>query len=195
MRYLPFLFVFIVAGSSSTEQLFHPKITYHAMDVKMVETVTDSTKPADQMSTTEKMNGHIVHFTGAVMSDTIVVSHFSRAFVNDQYSDFLKPGKYPKGNICLPKSIASSLDGIAIPQKTRLIIYDKPNYTGTKMMDVTGPAIVNNSIWQTSGFYSEANSKKYSRGLQDMFPPTVRKWSSRDMSYLQDFSIEIMVIP
>lgn len=121
MRYALFALTFIVAGSSAFQSVFNINTPYiHVDELNGVETTTDSTKPVASMSVKEKMDAHVIHFTGAVMSDTFVVSHFSRAFVADQYSDFLKPGKYNDGNLVLPKSIATSLDGIAIPKKNKI---------------------------------------------------------------------------
>jgi hypothetical protein len=182
-------------GAEMSSESIHAGVI--PFEFNIAETVTDSTKPVEQMSVTEKMNAHIIHFTGAVMSDTFVLTHFSRAFVNDQYSDFLKPGKYPDGNASLPKSIASSLDGIAIPKKTRLVVYNQPHLKGTILIDITGPAIVNNSQFETSDFYAVANKKNYSRGLQEIFPQKVRRWTDSgnlSMSYWQSFSFEISVV-
>jgi hypothetical protein len=167
-------------------------------DVFIVETTTDSTKPVTDMSTKEKMDAHIVHFTGAVMSDTFVISHFSRAFYDDQYSELLKPGKYNNGSKTLTKSISSSLDGIAIPKKTRLVVYNNVNLTGTKILDITGPAIINNNMWQSSEFYSVANKKTFRRDLQEVFPQNVRRWDVsgiNGMSNWTNFSFEILVVP
>jgi hypothetical protein len=219
MRYAFILFTLIIGGASFHQHVFNSSdshqtryestarvgepnqgslVGYTPFDQQgSLETVTDSTQSAEQMSFKEKMDSHIVHFTGAVMSDGFVLSHFSRAFVPDQYSDFIKPGKYSNGNLMLPKSIASSLDGIAIPPKTRLVVYNKQHLTGTVIMDITGPAIVNNGIWESSSFYAVANKKNFTADLQKIFPQRVRSFhggSSSNMSYWPEFSFEIMEV-
>jgi hypothetical protein len=201
MRYALFALTLIIAGTPAIKQLSNNNSPHYSRVLPhqsiVVETATDSTRPADQMSAKEKMDAHVIHFTGAVMSDTFVISHFSKAFVSDQYSDFLKPGKYTDGSASLPKSIATSLDGIAIPKKTRLIVYGKPHLTGMVLLDVIGPIIVNNNIFESSDFYAVANKKNYSRQLQELFPQKLRRWTdggSYSMSSWQSFSFEISVV-
>jgi hypothetical protein len=196
MRYGLLILIMVVAGSSMVKRVKntnHPPGIPHTY--RILETVTDSTRPIEQMTQVERMNAHIVHFTGAVMSDTFVVSHFSRAFVPDQYSNLLRPGKYMNGSAVLSAAINSSLDGIAIPRKTRLVVYSQPNLAGPVLLDVTGPAIVNNGIWESSEFYAVANTKNFSPDLQEIFPQNVRSYGSsgtNNMSYWQQFSFEIM---
>jgi len=195
MRYILFLLTFILAASSTISRSIYTNIPTHKNII--VETATDSTKPLEQLSIKEKLNAHIIHFTGAVMSDTFVLTHFSRAFVADQYSDFHKPGKYSNGIASLPKSIATSLDGIAIPEKTRLVVYNNLNLKGDILIDVTGPAIINNSSFESSDFYAVANKKNYSRELQEIFPQKLRRWSgsgTKGMSNWVTFSFEILVV-
>lgn len=160
-----------------------------------VETTTDSTVAEANRSIQEKIKNHIVHFTGLVMSDNYNEGNLSKAYVMDKYSEFLKPGKYGNINATLPNSVAYTFDGIAIPPKTRLVIYSGTNFTGTKLVDITGPAIINNNKWEFDERYTGANKKTYCPELQTTFPQTVRQWSVSNMHDWQNGSIEITEVP
>lgn len=160
-----------------------------------VETTTDSTQAEASKSIKDKINAHMVHFTGLVMSDQFNEGNLSKAYVMDKYSEFLKPGKYNNIATTLPNSTAYTFDGIAVPPKTRLIIYSGPNFTGTKLVDVTGPAIINNNKWEFDERYTGANRKTYCPELQSTFPQNVRKWSTTNMHDWQSGSIEILEVP
>jgi hypothetical protein len=160
-----------------------------------VETTTDSTQAEANKSIKDKINSHIVHFTGLVMSDNYNEGNLSKAYVMDKYSEFLKPGKYGNISASLPNSVAYTFDGIAVPPKTRLIIYSGTNFSGAKLVDVTGPAIINNSKWEFDERYTGANKKTYSPDLQTTFPQAVRQWSRGNMHDWQNGSIEILEVP
>ncbi len=161
----------------------------------IIETTTDSTAALERKSVLENISKHIVHFTGLVMSDAFDDGDLSKAYVMDKYSEFLKPGKYGNISSTLPNSVKYTFDGIAIPPKTRLIIYSGSNFTGDKLVDITGPAIINNSKWQTDDRYMTANTKTYCTELQTTFPQSTRQWSINDMHNWQNGSIEIIEIP
>lgn len=161
----------------------------------IIETTTDSSQAKENRTIQSKIDAHLVHFTGLVMSDEYKDGDLSKAYVMDGYSEFLKPGKYNNIKSTLTNSTRYTFDGIAIPPKTRLIIYSGSNLTGTKLVDVTGPAIINNSKWQFDNRYMSANSKTYITALQGTFPQSVRQWSISDMHDWQNGSIEIIEIP
>lgn len=161
----------------------------------IVETTTDSTQAEASKSIKDKINAHMVHFTGLVMSDQFNEGNLSKAYVMDKYSEFLKPGKYNNITTTLPNSTAFTFDGIAVPPKTKLIIYSGPNFTGTKLVEITGPAIINNNKWEFDERYIGANRKTYCPDLQSTFPQNVRKWSSSNMHDWQSGSIEILEVP
>jgi len=134
-----------------------------------------------------------VHFTGLVMSDHFSSRDLSKIRQKDEFSDFISPGKYANINAVLKQSTNSTLDGIAIPPGTRLVIYSKDDFEGEILLDVTGPAIINNGIWQNDKRYMEANSKDYPADLQGVYPQSVRKWSSSNMHPWSEGSMEITV--
>lgn len=163
-------------------------------NITTVETTTDSTVAEANRSIKDKINAHMVHFTGLVMSDMFNEGNLSKAYVMDKYSEMLKPGKYNNINSSLPNSVSYTFDGIAIPPKTRLIIYSGTNFSGTKLVDVTGPAIINNNKWEFDERYIGANKKTYCPELQTTFPQTVRQWSRSNMHDWQNGSIEIQEV-
>jgi hypothetical protein len=142
---------------------------------------------------TDRAIRQMVHFTGALMSD--VSSDFdwtTEAFNTlDVHSDFLKPGKYNDLRESLKTATGYSLDGIAIPENMRLIVYSKPDCTGRVLLDVTGPAIVNNGYRYQSRQFKHLNEKQFHDKLQASFPQSVRSWSSTNMHGWTKGSLEI----
>ncbi len=137
-----------------------------------------------------------VHFTGALMSDISsdrqwTTEAFNR---NDPYSDFLQPGKYNDLADKLKRSTGFTLDGIAIPANTRLIVYGKPNCTGEILLDITGPAIVNNGYRYSNRRFKELNSKEFYAALQAYFPQSARTWSDTNMHTWLNGSLEIVAL-
>ncbi|WP_294669254.1 hypothetical protein [uncultured Fluviicola sp.] len=142
---------------------------------------------------TNTISAYAVHFTGALMSDVSSLAQWtSEAFnIEDPYSDFLKPGRYSDIVRELKNSGAHTLDGIAIPEKTRLIIYENSDFTGAVLLDVTGPAIVNNSYRYGDKRFKHISSKLFHDSLQSRFPQSVRSWSTSNMHTWQKGSMEI----
>jgi hypothetical protein len=138
---------------------------------------------------------HIVHFTGALLSDEFssaigTTKIFDR---KDPYSNFLRPGKYDVLSHYLQKSGYHTLDGIAIPANTRLIVYKNQHCSGEVLLDITGPAIVNNVIWSEIEAYKEVNTKEFNEQLQPYFPQATRSWSPGNMHEWTKGSMEIRV--
>ena len=132
----------------------------------------------------DKQDLHTVHFTGALMSDVSSSKEWTSEAFNrkDPYSDFLQTGKYDNLANDLKKSKDFSLDGIAIPANTRLIVYEKPNFTGNILLDVAGPAIVNNGWRVSDNKFKVLASKQFYDALQAVFPQSVRSWSTTNMN-------------
>jgi len=137
---------------------------------------------------------YTVHFTGLLLSD-----HFSpetRSHINkqDNYSNFLRPGKYNNLKSALDNANKMSLDGIAVPPGTRLIIYSNNDFTGAIVLDVTGPAVINNSRLENVPIYTDVNTEIFSSDLQTIYPQTVRSWSETNMNFWIDGSLEIIAL-
>ena len=138
---------------------------------------------------------YAVHFTGALMSDVSSSTKWTSEAFNrqDPYSDFLKPGRYSDLTQELEKSGAHTLDGIAIPEKTRLIIYENSDFTGAVLLDITGPAIVNNVFRHWNKRFRNISSKQFHERLQSRLPQSVRSWSSTNMHTWLNGSVEIKI--
>jgi hypothetical protein len=137
---------------------------------------------------------YIVHFTGAIISDEFSSTGITKVFdKKDQYSNFLKPGKYKDLSHYLLNANHHTLDGIAIPANTRLIIYKNKNCSGEMVLDITGPAIINNGIWSEYELYKNVNTKEFSPDIQPYFPQATRSWSTSNMHEWTKGSMEIRI--
>lgn len=170
----------------------------YTVDADGSRVLIESSANPDAVSSAQKIRDRIkkntVHFTGLVMSDNFWESHTSKAYIEDKYSEFLTPGKYGRIGDYLPNAVKYTFDGIAVPTGTRMIIYSGTNFTGNILVDVTGPAIINNVKWKNDPRYMSANTKNYVPELQGEFPQNVRQWSVSNMHEWQNGSIEIQKV-
>jgi len=135
---------------------------------------------------------HQVHLTGGVMSDEFRNNGISKAFTDDIYSNFLNIGKYDTLSKFLTKADAQTLDGMAIPANVRVVVYKDANFKGEVLLDITGPAIVNNMLWTSYPAYNTVNTKNYTPELQDFYPQAVRFWSLSNMHSWTKGSMEVL---
>ena len=125
-----------------------------------------------------------VHFTGFAMSSKSgIIGGFgyTKAFAEDDYSDFLEVGQYPDTEAELENAVPSTLDGIAIPKGKRLIIYPEKSYGGTPVLNEVGPLIINNRHWDDEPRCISVMTDDWLQPLQTEFPQSVREWSETDM--------------
>lgn len=133
------------------------------------------------------------HFTGRLMSDTDASSSgiSSEIYKVDSSSELVGSGNYPDNSITFPKSILNTFDGIAVDEGTRVIVYEKKNFKGKVLVDMTGPALMNNYIWNTEPKYQIPHNKDFKEPLQSTYPQSVRKWSTSNMHAWKDGSTKI----
>lgn len=142
-----------------------------------------------------------VHFSGLIMSDNTIpppqdpgvtspddesAYRYTKIYEEDTYSEFVGAGNYPDNELAFPKAVQTTFDGIAIDANTRVIIYSGKNYSGSVLLDITGPALLYNNKWATAtGSYAEhyRNDKQrtFSEPLQSTYPQNKRYWSGSDM--------------
>jgi len=122
-----------------------------------------------------------VHFSGLLMGGKGVANHISQIYKVDNKSEYVGEGEYTDNRRAFPKSVSTTFDGIAIDSGTRLIIYSGPNFTERVLLDVTGPTIINNSLWRDDSRYAHCNTDRYPPELEATYPPSVRQWSSENM--------------
>ncbi len=149
-------------------------------------------KAESEFSKTHEM--HMVQFTGALISDESSATKWTSKALDrsDQYSSFLQLGKYNTLEKVLETARKLTMDGIAIPADTRLIVYKGKNLSGEVLLDITGPAIVNNSIYlDFGGGYYTVNMKNFIPELQTYFPQAVRTWSTTNMREWVNGSLEV----
>ena len=85
---------------------------------------------------------------------------------------YVGAGLYPDVTALLPVDF----HGMAIGKNTRFVAYSEPDFKGEKIMDVTGPLLINCSAC-TNKFYSEM-WMPYTGELQTLFPLNRRKLES-----------------
>lgn len=142
---------------------------------KIVEIVDDSVqRPAEQNCR--------VHFAGTLISDHPVSQHISEIYVLDEFSEYVGSGFYPNNSIAFPKAVNSSFDGIAIDRGTRLIIYSKPNFQGEILVDILGPAIINNEQYRNDASLGDFIHQRFKEPLETNYPQSCRQWSSSNMN-------------
>lgn len=156
-------------------------------------TVNNQQYPKDKIkaATADQERWQKVHFSGLLISDTREDDLSSKAYSKDPYSDFINPGKYSVINNSLVYSNYQTLDGIAVPANIRLIIYSEPHFKGTILLDIVGPAIINNAIKKNIPASEEVQTREFNTPLQQIFPQSVRIWSANDMKSWINGSMEI----
>ncbi len=160
-------------------------------------TVRDRPYPKDQIANVnaEIMRWKKVHFSGLMIADSRVEGVSSGAYRDDPYSDFLAPGKYAWIDRFLTYANFQTLDGIAVPPNVRLVIYSEKDFEGEVILDVTGPAVINNTQLQANTESKSTHAKTYEPGqLQTIFPQSVRRWSESNMQRWIDGSMEIIAL-
>ncbi len=133
-----------------------------------------------------------VFFTGLIVGDEFIENNISEIYRVDKYSEYVGDGEYPDNSITFPKSVKYTFDGIAIDKGTRVIIYSGKNFTGSVLLDKTGPAIINNKKWKNDSRYSKYNTKTYKASLQSNFPQSVREWSKTNMQSWSNGSVKVI---
>ncbi len=133
-----------------------------------------------------------VHFSGALMGGQFEEYKISEIYKEDLYSEYVGSGNYPSNSQAFPKAVHHTFDGIAIDRGTRLILYSEPNFNGDVLLDVIGPAIINNGIHADNGEYNYCNTDNYPLNLQSNYPQNVRRWSSSNMHDWSNGSCKIM---
>lgn len=93
-----------------------------------------------------------VQFSDNVMNDVIQNTPVltSAIFNTDNYSDFISKGEYEDVSKLLVNSIKNKVDSIVIDKGVRLQIYSGKNYSGDLLIDVVGPMIINNAIYENN---------------------------------------------
>lgn len=138
-----------------------------------------------------------IFVSGIFISDQPVGSIFSEIYKEDDYSEYVGEGEYPDNTLAFPKSVKYTFDGIAIDKGTRVIIYSDKNFTGDVVLDMEGPAIINNGLAYTNNktlkeALDDWRTKEFQPNLQAVFPPQTRSFAKQDMRPWSNGSIKII---
>ncbi len=134
------------------------------------------------------------HFSGTLLSDIFIDGHISKIFKPDKYGEYVGEGFYPSNRAAFPNAVKYSFDAIAVDAGTRVIIYSEENFKGKVLLDVTGPALINNIRWKNDSRIKNFTTKHFSGGLQNIFPPNTRTWSSSDMRDWSKGSVKVICV-
>lgn len=133
-----------------------------------------------------------VHFSGTLLNDFYVEGHISVIFKVDKYGEYVGQGEYPLAKVAFPNAHRTTFDAIAVDKGTRLIIYSKPNFQGDIILDITGPALINNVIWKDDNLMSNFTYKTLAQPYESLFPHSCRQWSKSNMHSWSEGSIKII---
>lgn len=119
---------------------------------------------------------------------------------DDVYSDFVDAGIHSVAEAC-KDAVGHSFDSLAVVSGYKVTVFSDKDGKGTVLLDVTGPAIVYNIKWKDHGTFTfindlidqnwsgrDSQSGEYWR---ELFPSSVRTWSSSDMNDWKSGSIKV----
>lgn len=148
------------------------------------------------------------HFTGVLPADESILNipisaeGKTKIWREDEVSNILTGGEYPNNSEAYPKAIVKfrigntivvpTLDGIAISNNTRVIIYSEPDFKGNILLDIKGPIVIYNVLFKDGNPDEIENNKIWKEPLQSEFPPKTRIWSDRDMIAWEQGSTKII---
>ncbi|MBN2891938.1 MAG: hypothetical protein JXL97_08735 [Bacteroidales bacterium] len=132
------------------------------------------------------------HFSGTLLSDVYIEQHISLIYSPDKYGEYVGEGEYPSNNIAFPNAVDRTFDAIAVDKGTRVILYSKPNFEGVVLLDVTGPALINNVKWQNDSRIGNFKTATFKEPYESLFPKSCRQWSSEDMNKWSNGSCKVI---
>ena len=132
-----------------------------------------------------------VHFSGTLLSDTEIPGHISQIYKPDKYGEYVGDGMYPSNQAAFPNAVQYTFDAIAVDKGTHLTIYSQPNFTGKIVLDVTGPALINNVKWKNEARIKDVCTKTFKPEFESNYPKSCRKWSTENMNEWDYGSVKI----
>jgi hypothetical protein len=130
-----------------------------------------------------------LHVTGGLAGGSCVASwvitaeQINKCFPPLKESNYIVPGSYASLSSVAPYAQKTTFDGIVIPSGFGLKVFKQPDFNGEVLLDMSGPAIINNVKWiNTPGSGFLTNSWNTADPvLVAKYPPNVRFWSESDM--------------
>lgn len=122
------------------------------------------------------------HVSGLLFDNEFMESWYSEIGKVDMYSNLVGPGNYSQAEPFV-RANTYTFDGIAIGKDTHITIYSQPNFGGTVLLDLQGPAVVNNVLFNadTTPNNGQWLTDTWPGDFDAQFPPSTRHWSSTDM--------------
>jgi len=167
--------------------VFDPKQEFYLIRLKEKKSFfshffkTDTDVREKQIVTRPPQIGCRAFVSDLVVGDEYVEHHISEIYKIDALSDYVGSGKYTDCQTAFPNAASGTFDGIGLDAGTRIIIYSEPNFKGKILLDIVGPAIINNVVWKNDDRYNIYMKKKFKEPYEKMFPPKVRYWSKTNM--------------
>ena len=134
------------------------------------------------------------HFSGTLLSDVYIDNHISVIYKPDKYGEYVGEGEYPSNKVAFPNAVAHTFDAIAVDANTRVILYSKPNFQGRVVLDITGPALINNVQWKNDTRINSVMTKTLRNGLEALFPKSCRQWSKENMHSWSNGSLKVICV-
>ena len=127
--------------------------------------------------------GKAAHFSGNLMRDTAQERFFSVPFTPVEADELLDAGDYPNLATRFPQLRRRTLDAIAVAQGARLRIWSGTNFTGTLLIDITGPAVISNNSLYSDYHPTAAPRTTWNEPLNTQFP--TRRYRSDMHSWIK----------
>ncbi len=132
------------------------------------------------------------HFSGTLLSDVYVDSHISLIYKPDKFGEYVGEGEYSNNTVAFPNAVNTTFDAIAVDKGTRVILYSEPNFKGKVLLDVKGPALINNVKWKSDTRIGNFKTATLKEPYESLFPKSCRQWSSEDMNKWSKGSVKVI---
>ena len=172
--------------------IFDPQKEVYIIKLKEDKSFFDKLFGKTEQIAEKPREGCRAFFSGLLISDEFTDSHISVIYKVDAFSEYVGAGKYPDNNKAFPKSVATTFDGIAVDKGTRVILYSRKKFKGKVLLDIVGPAIINNVAWKDDERIKGFISKQFKEPLHSNFPVSCRRWSNSDMNKWSKGSVKII---
>ncbi len=133
---------------------------------------------------------HKAYISGFLIHNEFKKDTTSCAFEPDNVSVILEEGIY-NFQTDMKQIVDFTLDGFAVGEDTRLVIFAKENGYGKILFDTIGPLIINNLKFKSEAKYNFINTANWGGRLQKIFPPERRTWSPDSMNVYENGSVQI----
>ena len=183
----PKTFDFMI-GFQQSYQIIQQCLNYEFPDIPIPDQPEIQIIP-DEIDTLPHNELQYVHFSTTILGGDEVFGQASIINQCDNWCHILGQGNYHNMSEILTN--ISTLNGMAISPHVRIIIYSDINYEGEIMADITGPALLNNNVYNRHMFPPFHNKQYPVNYLQLLYPEERRSWIY-NMDMWKDGSMKII---